>query len=137
MAKSTEVPASYRADWIEALDGRTRLARAVHERLATLYSDLGGGADGGGLSYQQRSLCRRVVWLEVLIETRESALARGQAIDEGAHTQSVNALSGLLSKLGLARRAREAPSLDDYLREQRIGGEPSSDTPARKREATT
>lgn len=110
--KSHEIPTAFTQDWIARLDGRTRLAQAVRERLGALQTDLGGEP---ALSYQERSLCRRAVWLEALVEQREAALAKGQEIDEGAHVQSINALIGVWRALGFKRRQREAPSLHEYL----------------------
>jgi hypothetical protein len=111
--KSREIPASYTGDWIQKLDGRTAIAKAIQDRLATLEDDLGGR---DSLSYQQHSLCKRIVWLEALIESREAALARGDEISEGAHTQQINALVGLLKTVGLDRKARDVPDLQTYLR---------------------
>ena len=108
-----ELPQRYAADWIEKLDGRTTLAKVVQSRLAELQADLGGLHS---LSYQERSLTRRAVWLEALIESREAALARGEEIEEGAHVQSVNALMGVWKALGLQRRAKDVTDLQAYLR---------------------
>lgn len=105
-------PAHYRQDWLEVLDRRTRLARVVEDRLRELESDLGGH---DVLSYQQRSLARRALWIELIIERRESALAQGLEIEEGQHGYSVNTLKGLFVTLGLHRKAKEAPSLHEYL----------------------
>lgn len=115
-AKSQDIPPRYNADWIESLDGRTSLARAVRSRLADLESDLGGH---GALSYQRRSLSKRVVWMEAVIEQKESALARGEDVDQGSLTQAVNSLIGLLKTLGLERQARDAPDLQTYLQRQK------------------
>jgi hypothetical protein len=108
-----DLPQRYSADWIEKLDGRTTLARVVQSRLAELQADLGGLH---ALSYQERSLTRRAVWLEALIESREAALARGEEIEEGVHTQSINALMGVWKALGLQRRSRDVTDLATYLR---------------------
>ena len=110
--KTDTVPGQFSQDWIARLDGRTTLARAVRDRLHTLQTDLGGES---ALSYQERSLCRRAVWLECLIEQRESMLAKGHEIDEGSHTQSINALMGVWKALGLQRRQRDVPTLSEYL----------------------
>ena len=112
MGNKTEIPNSYRDDWIDRLDGRTNLARAVKDRLGALEGDLGGR---DGMSYQQRSLAKRAVWQEVLIEQRESALARGEAVDVGPLIQATNSLVGLFKTLGLDRKQRDVPSLHDYL----------------------
>jgi len=114
-AKKRELPGRYRPDWIEKMDGRTRLAQAVRQRLEALQADL-GGLDA--LSYQERSLCRRAVWLEALLEQREARLAHGEEIDEGAHVQASNALMGVWKALGLQRRARDVPDLKTYLKQR-------------------
>lgn len=111
-SKSAELPPRYSSDWLHRIDGRTKLAQAARMRLDDLHSNLGGR---DALSYQERSLCKRIVWLEAQIEQREAALARGEEIDEGRHTQSVNALVGLLKTIGLQRRQRDVPTLSEYL----------------------
>ena len=111
-AKHSEIPTRYSADWLEKLDGRTTLARAVNERYESLATDL-GGIDA--LSYQKRSLCKRAIWMEAIIEQQEAALARGQEVDQGKLTQAVNTLSGLWKTLGLERAARDVPDLQTYL----------------------
>ena len=111
-SKSAELPPRYSSDWLARIDGRTKLAQAARMRLDDLHANLGGR---DALSYQERSLCKRIVWLEAQIEQREAALARGEEIDEGRHTQSVNALVGLLKTIGLQRRQRDVPTLSEYL----------------------
>lgn len=109
--KAQHIPREFSADWIERLDGRTRLAQAVQHRLAALSADL-----GDDLSYQRQSLAKRAIWLEALIEQQEAALSRGEEIDTGRMTQAVNSLIGLFRVLGLDRVARDVPTLHDYLR---------------------
>lgn len=106
------IPERYSHDWLESLDGRTRIARAVRERLTALETDLGGRDN---LSYQRRSLAKRAVWLEAIIEQQEAALARGEGVDQGKLTQAVNSLIGLLKTLGLERQAKDVPSLHKYI----------------------
>ena len=67
-----------------------------------------------GLSYQERSLCKRAIHLERLIEKRELTLALNGAVDEPGYFNAINALSGLYTKLGLKRRVKQL-SLKDYL----------------------
>ncbi|WP_026148105.1 hypothetical protein [Thioalkalivibrio sp. HL-Eb18] len=113
--RQAETPSRYSSGWIDKLDGRTRLAQAARERLDALQADL-GGADA--LSYQRQSICKRVVWLEVQIEQREAALARGEEIDEARHANNINTLTGLLKAIGLDRKARDVPSLSEYLQQR-------------------
>lgn len=113
--KLRSLPTKYAADWLDRLDYRTAIARAVRQRFEALTNDL-GGVDS--LSYQERSLCSRIVWVEALLETREAAIAAGEEINEGAYVQGVNALVGLLRAVGFERRTKPLPSLQDYLRQQ-------------------
>jgi hypothetical protein len=115
MTKQADMPASYAPDWIERLDGRSTLARVVTERLTALEADLGGR---DFLSYQRRSLIKRAVFMEAVIERTEAALARGEEVDHGKLTQAVNSLIGLYKTLGLERVARDVPTLHQYIREK-------------------
>lgn len=114
--KSREIPASYSENWVSKLDGRTSLARIIQDRLTTLQNDLGGPDQ---LSYQQRSLCRRAIWMEAVIEQQEIALSKGEEIDQGKLTQATNTLIGLFRHLGLERKARDVPSLSEYIESKR------------------
>jgi len=109
--KPIEVGSQYNPRFLEELDRRSMVAKQLKERLRLLMTDLGGWRD---LSYQEQSLCQRAVHLERLIETKELALAAGQAIDENKYTNAICALSGLLSKLGMKKRVKVL-SLHDYL----------------------
>ena len=112
MSKQGALPDSYSHDWLERLDGRTRLAQAVRARYDALTNDLGGH---DALSYQRRSLAKRALWQEAVIEQMEAALARGDDVDLGRMTAAVNSLQGLYKTLGLDRVAREADTLADYI----------------------
>lgn len=110
--KSGELPERYSEDWLAKLDGRTAIARVIRDRLEDLQADLGGRDQ---LSYQQRSLTKRAIWMECIIEQQEIALSRGEDVDQGKLTQAVNSLIGILKTLGLQRQARDVPSLAEYL----------------------
>lgn len=116
MTKQSALPDDYSADWIQRLDGRTRLAQAVRQRYAELTTDLGGH---DALSYQRRSLAKRALWQEAVIEQMESALARGEDVDLGRMTQSVNSLQGLYKTLGLDRVAKPVDSITDIIAKHR------------------
>jgi hypothetical protein len=115
MANNTEIPLSYSPDWLQRLDGRTRLAQAVNQRYQDLTADLGGNEN---LSYQKRSICKQVVWMEAIIEQQHAALSRGEEIDQGKLTQATNSLIGLFKTVGLERVAREVPTLKDYIQDK-------------------
>lgn len=107
------IPDKYSPDFADRLDGRTTIAKAIRERIEAIETDM-GGADG--LSHARRSLVRRVVWLEAIIEHSEQKLAAGEGIDLGGHTQAINSLLGLYRLIGLERRARPVERLRDVMR---------------------
>jgi len=112
-AKCREVPARFEAGWLDALDSRTALARQMRERFDTLTDDLGGS---DALSYQQRSLCERALWLEYWLASQERELANAREFDVGKWVQAANSLQGIYSKLGLERTARTVPDLKSYIK---------------------
>lgn len=101
--KATDLPSRYDERFTEQLDGRFRIAREVRGRLAAVHADLGGEES---LSYLQRSLAKRYVWLELHHEADEALIARGQTVDIGKHTQRLNSLIGLARTLGIERRPK-------------------------------
>ena len=105
-------PRNFNTGWLSELDGRTAIAQEMRERFRAFTDDL-GGADT--LSYAKRSLVERALWLEFWLAQQEQALAGGSDFDVGKWTQAANALQGILSKLGLDRRAKDLPSLNEYL----------------------
>ena len=105
MSKTQQIPPKFTHDWLDKLDGRTAIAKALQERHGALVNDLGGTPS---LSYQRLSLTRRAIHMEALIEQQEAALARGEDVDTGKLTQSINSLIGLYKTLGLDRVARDA-----------------------------
>jgi hypothetical protein len=118
-----EVPAKFEEGFLATMDGRGRTVRTLRQRLGALISDLGGAA---GLSYQEQSLCKRLVHLERLIERKESTLAHGGNVEETNYLSAINALTGLCGKLGLKRRAKPVLSLSDYLAKSKPAAEPTT-----------
>lgn len=106
------LPDGYSADWLQKLDKRTRVARAVLARIRELEVDA-GGADA--LSAVRRSLIRHAAWLDGIVESHELRLADGQEIDVGAYTQALNSLIGLYRLLGLERRQRPVKRLREVM----------------------
>lgn len=113
---ATQIPTEYAPDWLEKLDGRTRMAQVINARYQSLTNDLGGVEQ---LSYQQRSLARRALWFEAMLEQWEAALARGEDVDPGKLTNTTNTLIGLYKALGLQRQSREV-SLNDVIRRSQV-----------------
>jgi hypothetical protein len=116
MAKLADIPDRYAPGYLDRLDGRTAIAADMRARWQELTDDL-GGADR--LSYAQKSLVERALWLEHWLAAQEQTLAAGQheAFDAGRWTQACNALQGILKTLGIERRARDVtPDLASYIR---------------------
>lgn len=104
MSKQTIPPASFTANWLQTMDGRTAIAQELRQRHKALTNDLGGVDQ---LSYQQRALVERALWLEYHLQQEEQKLAGGDEFDSGKWTQACNALQGIFTKLGLNRVAHD------------------------------
>lgn len=115
MPKQQTVPTSYNNGFLNDLDSRTAVAKEMRERYQALTNDLGGLS---ALSYQQRSLAERVLWLEYWLASQERTLADGGEFDVGKWTQAANSLQGIFAKLGLSRVAREVNLSDIIERSQ-------------------
>jgi hypothetical protein len=111
MSKQTAPQTAYKNDWLQKLDGRTAIAQELRQRQSALSNDLGGIAS---LSYQQRALIDRAIFLEYWLQQIELKLATGADFDSGQWVQAANSLSGIFSKLGLQRKAKDV-SLSQYV----------------------
>lgn len=114
MSKQTAPQAKYSNDWMQNLDGRTAIAQELRQRHTALCNDLGGYES---LSYQERALIDRAIFLEFHLQQEEMKLATGAEFDSGKWVQSCNSLSGLFTKLGLNRRVKEVTTLSQYVRQ--------------------
>lgn len=112
MSKLDAIPDKFAPGYIDKLDGRTAIAVDMRARWQALTADL-GGADR--LSYAQRSLVERALWIEHWIALQERVLADGGEADTGRMTQATNSLLGLYRTLGLERRAKDVTTLADYI----------------------
>src|SRR5579862_8977628 len=107
------LPAEYSADWLDRIDRRTKLWRAILPRIQKLEDDAGGVEN---LTHAKRSLCRRAAFLELLCETQELRFTAGEPADVGSYTQAFNSMQGAYKTLGcLERRARNVRSLREHL----------------------
>lgn len=112
MAKLQEPSETYKNGWLQDLDGRTAIASIMKDRFKEFTDDLGGISR---LSYQQRSLVERCLWLEYWLVQQETLLATGGEFDVGKWVQAANSLQGILSKLGLVRVPKDVGDLADFL----------------------
>lgn len=108
------IPAKYSPDFMDRLDKRTVLGRAVVDRYSAIVSDLGGDQN---LTAIKQSLVRRFVWFEAMIEGMECRAAAGEGVDVGTWTQLVNSWLGLARLLGLERKSRSVRRLADVMRD--------------------
>lgn len=103
-------------DLTALLDGRRRWLKAGRAREQERMTDL-GGADQ--LSAAQRSLIRRLVNVELWIEATEARILGGPAADDDElitlWLTAVKTHMLLSSRLGLQRKARDVPTLQEYL----------------------
>lgn len=107
------IPERYSPDFMDRLDKRTVLGKAVVDRYEAVIADLGGD---DALTSIKRSLVRRLTWFEVMIEGFECRAAAGEAIDIGSWTQLVNSWLGVARLLGLERKGRPVRRLHDHLK---------------------
>lgn len=110
-------PEKFRSGWLDALDGRLGLAREMRERYAAITDDLGGVES---LSYAERSLAERALWLEYWLASQERELAAGGDFKPNQYSQLINSLQGLYAKLGLQRREKQAPHLHEWMAQREV-----------------
>jgi hypothetical protein len=108
------LPAEFTSGFMSKLDQRCAMARELKRRMDAVEADLGGAP---ALTYAQRSLIKRAVFLEAKLEGMEAETARGKSVDSTEYLGMINALRQLWLALGLRRQAREL-SLSDYLGQQ-------------------
>lgn len=112
MPKLPNPPERYTPDWLASLDGRTQVAQVLRQRQQELCDDLGGLTQ---LSYQQKALVDRALFLEFHLQQEEMKLATGAEFDSGKWVQATNALLGVFRTLGLQRQAKAVPALRAYV----------------------
>jgi hypothetical protein len=98
--------------WLDQLDGRTGIAQAMRERFLQFTDDLGGLQH---LSYSQRSLVERALWLEKWLASQEQKLATGEGFNIAQWIQGTNSLLGIFNKLGYKKTPKYLREIDDIL----------------------
>ena len=106
------IPEKYTPDFMERLDKRTVLGKAIVERYETVTADLGGAES---LTSIKLSLVRRFVWFETMLQGMECDAAQGKAVDIGAWTQLTNTWLGIARLLGLERKSKPVRKLREHL----------------------
>jgi hypothetical protein len=108
----TAVPGSFDPNFIDRMSGRYALTGIVRDRRDALTAHCGGNP-----SYVQASLIKRVLWLELIVESYEQKFASGEPVDIGAITQAGNTLKGYYKDLGIERTARPVRRLHEHMNE--------------------
>lgn len=114
--KTEDVPQRYSQGWLDRMDGRRALVQHMRSRVEGIADDLGGR---DGLSVMQLSLIERFVFLEYWIHEAERTAIEGGEFSPGAWIQAYNSLQGAAKTLGIERKARQVPSLQEYLQAKR------------------
>ena len=109
-----EIPEKYSPDFMQRLDRRTVLGKAVSQRFEAVSADC-GGLDS--LAHVKIGLIKRFLWMECVIEGMELQLAAGKQIDIGSYTQLTNTWLGIARLLGLERKSRPVRRLREHLLE--------------------
>lgn len=106
--KQRSLPNRFVPRFFEDVDGRLAFKKRVQKRFESIKEQT--GAD----SIQKELLCRRAAFLSILIETLESEAMEDGEFDMrkiGRHTQAINSLQGVLSKLGLKNQSKPGKTL--------------------------
>ncbi|QDT66370.1 hypothetical protein [Calycomorphotria hydatis] len=107
--KKREAPAKFEPGFLKNMDRRTEAARLLRERYFDLADDLGGIETLSGI---KAGLLEQFVFLEHTLSRFASDMAATEdpavyAAIQGRWTQAVNAYSGIATKLGLEKVAKE------------------------------
>lgn len=103
---------STRVDALLNVDGRLPLPRLFKDICNDVAIDL-GGADT--LSTVKLVLIKQFAGLVVLSESMRSEMLQGKEVSLGEMAQVTSALTRLASRIGLDRKAKTVPSIEDYL----------------------
>ena len=107
--KVTSLSTRFEPEFWGDLDQRLNISKAIRERYETLIKETGAN------SLAKRLLVQRAVFLSIRIETMETTAASTGEFNQSVYTFAVNALSGLLTKLGLDVDEGEVLTLKDYV----------------------
>jgi hypothetical protein len=94
------------------LDGRTNAAKYFDRLVSAIETGLAGPDQ---LSSIKKVLVEAYAGAAVTLQHLNSQLALGQPIDVSEHSSCVGALVRVASRLGVHRRQKTVPSLDEYL----------------------
>lgn len=95
--------------FLSQVDGRLSAAKLIKQQISLLMTDTGADTE------QKKLLVERAAFIALQLQTMECEALESGTLDRGVYTQMCNALSGLLSKLGIDRKGQKLPPLNVYL----------------------
>lgn len=101
-------------DFLNRIDGSSSLGYALRQRHQAMQEHVSGG-DPDRLTYPQRSLIRRALWLELRIESDEEGFLIGDPLSPGSHATLLNSLVSIWRLLGLERRTLPVESVAAFI----------------------
>lgn len=90
----------HESNWLDSLDGRTSVASELQKRHKEFCEDLGGYSS---LSYSQRSLVSRALFLEYHLQEQECLMVTGGDFDSKKWISACGCLHRILNTLGLSK----------------------------------
>lgn len=115
--KTNTLPTRFEPKFWHEVDGRLGVYKEIQGRYQELTEDC--RAD----SAMKRILAQRAVFITIQLETMEvQAATEGVPLDFGVYTQACNALSGLLTKLGLEKQAKEIETVATLVSKSKSNG---------------
>lgn len=107
-----------RVEFLPNVDGRTQLARRWQQFASDIVADQ-GGADN--VSTTRLFLCKRLAAVSAMIEDVEAAHLRGEPINHELHLSMIQTSVRLANTIGLNRKTKAVPTLEEYLGNPRNG----------------
>lgn len=103
----------------DALDKRCVAARIARQEFAHHLADLGGEE---ATSHAERALLAHTIPMRLWLRSVETRLMEGKPVDDlmGVYSTVLNTLHSAYRTLGLKRRPKDVPSLQDYLRQKSL-----------------
>ena len=94
------------------LDQRSNAAKLFDQLVVDIQNDLGGRHE---LSAIELTLVEAYAGAAITLENLNTRMLLGQDIDFGQHAQACTAMVRISSRLGLQRRSKPVPTLEQYL----------------------
>jgi hypothetical protein len=104
---------------LDGLDRRTAAYAATRKLIDDIEQDLGGRVE---LSTSERQLIQHAAVLGALLTDTEGRWIEGEVIDPTTYCAAINAQRRLFETLGLKRKMKTVPSLQEYLQSKEARG---------------